>query len=226
MQGLRDYTEECLHEQEEWKADKQEEMRNNPNITYPPRDHVPIPRSWSQIGTQALPRIIEQSRPLGPALKRRHFRNRTTRYHTSHPRPPPEPEQPHPGKDSNTTPYTPPSPKTPDNGHYGNNDNTTPHSTTHSRPPPWPNKYPNRNQHQRNSKYTPARNTMGQRPPPRPNIQLTPSPILSIANPRPPPWPIIPHNLDRTLHNHRNAKRRVKHRVKAKSRIILDEISV
>ena len=38
-------------------------------------------------------------------------------------------------------------------------------SIVNSCPPPWPNKYPNRNQHQHDSKYILARITTGQQPP-------------------------------------------------------------
>jgi hypothetical protein len=123
----------------------------------------------------------------------------------------------------------------------------TPYPTSQLRPPPWPNKHldQNRNQYQANGKYTLAKTTVGQRPPPRPNIQT--SPILSIANShpppwpnichcrrkhyspisstphaRPPPWPIIPRHLDYTLHNRQNAKRRIKRQAKAKSRLLLE----
>jgi hypothetical protein len=43
MQGLWEYTEECLHKQEEWKADRRAEIRQNHNITYPKHDNLAIP---------------------------------------------------------------------------------------------------------------------------------------------------------------------------------------
>jgi hypothetical protein len=230
MQGLRDYTEECQHEQEEWSADRRAEIRQNHNITYPKRDYLAEPRSWGALDDpgHGLPTIIEGSRPLRPALKRRRYRNsratnsRATFYRTAQPRPPPEPEE------GDVAPATPPHPITLRIGHHNNkgadrrthyiNSDTTPYSTSRSRPPPWPNKYRNRNQYQHNSKYTPARNTMGRRPPPWPIIP-TPTPILSITNPRPPPWPIISYQ---TIRNRRNAKRRLK----AKSRRTSDKVSI
>jgi hypothetical protein len=264
MRELGNYTQECLHEQEEWKADRRAEIRLNHNITYPKRDYLAPPRSWdtAEQPGHGLPDRIEASCPLRPGLKRRHYRNaRSPRYRISQPRPPreprplPEPERPYPSKVGDTAPYAPPSTGTLNIRRYGNN-NTAPHLTARSCPPPWPNKYPNQNQHQNqhNGKYTLARNTTGQRPPPQPNIP-TPSAILSIANSRPPPWPnqlpqpcchhnchhhranhpisltpparpppwpIIPRHLEQTLHNHRNAKRRIKRRAKAESRRISD----
>jgi hypothetical protein len=75
MQGLRDYTEECLEEQAEWKADEQAAIRKNHNITYPKRDYLARPRSWDAVDEDpnGLPCIIEGSRPLGAALKRRRY---------------------------------------------------------------------------------------------------------------------------------------------------------
>jgi hypothetical protein len=35
MQDLQEYTEECLYEHSEWKADERAEIRSNHNITYP-----------------------------------------------------------------------------------------------------------------------------------------------------------------------------------------------
>jgi len=110
-----------------------------------------------------------------------------------------------------------------------NNNNDLAKITTPARPPPWPIKpapspisqianlrplpRPNQTQHQ------PA-STPPARPPPWPII---PSPtIISTAPARPPPWPIIPCCIQSTLQNRRNTKQRVK----AKSRIISDEISV
>jgi hypothetical protein len=70
MQGLQDYTEECVYEQAEWKADKQEVICNNHNITYPKRDTEATPHSWYADGNKySILDIIEQSFSLGPRLK-------------------------------------------------------------------------------------------------------------------------------------------------------------
>jgi hypothetical protein len=258
MQKLQDYTEECRFEQEEWKADEREVIRNNHNITYPKRDTQATPRSWSAEGCEySTPDEIEQSRPLGPGLKRRRYRNfRTPRYRVTQPRPPLVPRPP-PELDDNTTFDTPPPPTTRINKHHTNNHtpkpprninfDTTPYLTSQSRPPPWPNKNSNKN---RNKYYygthTPAGTTTRRRPPPWPIIP-TPTTIYSITNSRPPPWPntchcrhkqhspvsstpharpppwpILPRYIHSTSQNRRNAKRRVK----AKSRIISDEVSI
>jgi hypothetical protein len=234
MQQLQKYNKECLYEQGEWKADERAEIRRNHNIKYPKRDDTAIPRSWRAINEpgHGLPHTIEESRPLGHGLKRRRYRNaRTPRYHISQPRPPLVPRPPL-ELDDNVAPSIAPSPTTCSNRHYCNNHtpkplrnidaNTTPSSTSRSRPPPWPNKNSNKN---RNKYYygthTPAGMTAKQRPPPWPII-LTPTPILSIKHSRPPPWPIIPHRIHSTSQNCRNAKRRIK----AKSRVISDEVSI
>jgi len=93
-----------------------------------------------------------------------------------------------------------------------NNISTAPYLTIRSCPPPWPIKYldRNRNQPQHNSRITLARETMRQRPPPWPKDLPQPShyhyittcPIILRPPARPPPWPILPHHLDQTLHNH------------------------
>ena len=70
MWGLHDYTEECLYKQAEYKADEQEKMHNNHNITYPKHDTLATPHSWSAVGSEySTPDIIEQSHPLGPRLQ-------------------------------------------------------------------------------------------------------------------------------------------------------------
>src|ERR1700729_3951828 len=46
MQGLQDFTEECLHEQAEWQVDRRAEICNNHNITYPKRNYLATPQSW------------------------------------------------------------------------------------------------------------------------------------------------------------------------------------
>jgi hypothetical protein len=260
MEDLWEFNEDCQYEQEEWKADWREEIRNNHNIAYPKRDYLATPRSWDALDKpgNGLPCIIEGSHPLRPALKRHHYQNaRTPRYHISQPHPPRVPCPP-PEPEIDVIPSTPPPPTTLGDRYHGNNNNTTkptyhinscttPYSTSQLRPPPWPNKHldgnRDQNRHQQNGKYTPAKTTVGQRPPPRPNIRT--SPILSIANSRPPPqpnicrcrhqkyspistttptrpppWPIIPHHLNYTLHNHQNAKRRIKRQAKAKSRLL------
>ena len=128
------------------------------------------------------------------------------------------------------------------------NNNSTPYPTSRLRPPPWPNKNPDRkrryNKH-RYSKHPPVSTTTKRRPPPWP-ILPTPTPIFSIENScpppwpnirhrrrkkyspvsatppaRPPPWPIISHRIHPTSQNRRNAKRRIK----AQSRSISDKIS-
>jgi hypothetical protein len=214
IQELQYFTEDCMDEHEEWKADQRAEIRKNYNIAYPKRDYLATPRSWSAIGNKGgYPRTIPSSRPLRPGLKRRRYRNsrathsRATYYRTLQPRPPPEPEE---NDVAPAPPHTLPSSTTWNRGRHGNNSTsksphhtnsgTTPNSISRSRPPPWPNKHrdQDRNQHQHNGEYTPARYTMGQRPPPRPNIPTIPSLILSIANSRPPPWP-------NTWHCHHNA---------------------
>jgi hypothetical protein len=143
---------------------------------------------------------------------------------------------------THTKPYTVPRSRLPpwpnkylnqNRNRYNNNRYTTARKPTRSRPPPWP------NQRQRR---TPRHTTTPAGPPPRPNQHPTPSPILSIANLRPPPWPnqchrrrkphsprfrpppwpIIPRHTTQTSQNRRNAQRRVK----AKSRIISDKVSI
>jgi hypothetical protein len=200
IQGLQDYSEECRFEQEEWKADEREVIRNNHNITYPKRDTQATPRSWYADGHEyATPSIIEQSFPLGPGLKRRRYRNvRTPRYRTSQPRPPPMPCPP-PELDDNIALHTPPSPTTRSNKHHTNNRtpkpprnvnfDTTPYLTSQGRPPPEPNKTQIRNGHHYGA-HTMTGTTPTQRPPPWPIIS-SPTPILSV-NSRPPPWPNQP----------------------------------
>jgi hypothetical protein len=77
MQDLQEYTEDSMYKHEEWKADKRAEIRSNHNITYPKRDYLARPRSWDAPNGpgNAIPRIIEGSRPLRPSLKRRRYRN-------------------------------------------------------------------------------------------------------------------------------------------------------
>lgn len=205
MEDLWDFTEDCQYEEAEWKADRRAEIRSNHNIQYPKRDYLATPRSWDTFGEpgSGLPRLIEGSHPIRPALKRRRYRNaRTPRYHISQPRPP-QVSRPPRELDSDIVPDASLSPTTRSNKHHVDNRapklthhvnvHSPPYSPARLRPPPWPNKHPtrNRNQHQGKGKYTPARNTVGQRPPPQPNIHT--SPILSIANSRPPPWPNICH---------------------------------
>ena len=210
VQGLQDFTQECLQEQGEWEADERAEMRKNHNITYPKRDPLAWPRSWDAVGESryGLPTIIEQSHPLGPGMKRRRYRNtRTPRYRTSQPRPQPEPKPPDPDKDDDATSHPPPAttiflkghPSVPmfEGGHPGNNDpnrptscrNPKPHSTSQERPPPKPNKTQIRNIHHYGA-HTLTGTTPTQRPPPWPIIS-SPTPILSV-NSRPPPWPNQP----------------------------------
>jgi hypothetical protein len=204
-EDIWDFTENCQHEEAEYKADRLAEIRSNHSIQYPKRDYLAVPRSWNTFGEpgNGLPHTIEGSRPIRPALKRRRYRNaRTPRYHTSQPRLPRVPRPP-PDPESNITPGTPSPPTMRSNKHhvsnrtpkptYHVNSRTSPYSTSRLRPPPWPNKHPTRNgnQHQENGRHTPARNTVGQQPPPWPNIPI--SPILSIANSRPTPWPNICH---------------------------------
>ena len=70
MQGLREYTETCLQEQEEWEADKWAEIRKDHWIQYPKRNYDATPHSWSALGNEdSCPDTIEKSHPLYPALK-------------------------------------------------------------------------------------------------------------------------------------------------------------
>jgi hypothetical protein len=180
-----------------------------------------------------------------------------------------EPPPPVPA-DTPTQPLTPLtadqcSQHTPDRHQHHTTIHTKSYPAPRSRPPPWPNKYRNRNQSRHNnSRYITARKPMRSRlppwpnqrqqhnprytttsvrPPPWPNDSDT-SPILSITNPcplpwpnqrhhrrkptsstrrsRPPPWPIIPRHSNRTLQNRWNAKRRIK----ARSRGISDGNSI
>jgi hypothetical protein len=98
---------------------------------------------------------------------------------------------------------------------------TTPYFTSRSCPPPWLIKNSNKN---RNKYYygthSPSGTTPKRRPPLWPIIP-TPTPILSIANPHPSPWPIIPHYPNQTTQNHQNAKCQLK----AKSQRIPDKVS-
>jgi hypothetical protein len=161
MQGLQEYTEECLREQEEWNVDQRAEIRQNHNISYPKRDYLNTPRSWDAINKAEhhLPHTIESSRPLGQASKRRHYRNTCTpRYHMSQPRPPRVPRPP-PELDSDLGPGIPPPPTTLSNKYhsynnspkpmYHANPSSTPYSPARLCPPPWPNKNqnPNKNRH-------------------------------------------------------------------------------
>jgi hypothetical protein len=127
------------------------------------------------------------------------------------------------------------------------NNNPTPYPTSRLRPPPWPNKNPDRKHHDKHryNKHPPVSTTTKRRPPPWP-IFPTLTPILSIGSSRPPPWPnirhrrrkkyspisatppacpppwpIISHCIHPTPQNRRNAKRRIK----AQSRSISDEVS-
>jgi hypothetical protein len=257
MQDLQEYTENCLYEHAEWKADERAEIRRNHNIAYPKRDIFARPRSWDAEPTDSLPRNIEQSRPLCPALKRRRYRNtRTQRYRTSQPRPQPEPKPPDPDRDDDAT--SPPAttvvpkghPSIPmfEGRHLGNNGLAR--STHHSNPNPQTNFTSQGHSSNRNKYYygthTSTSTTPKRRPPPWPIIP-TPTTIFSISNSRPPPWPIIcccqhdqhspisstpparpppwpiiPRRIQSTPQNRRNAKQRIK----AKSRIISDEVSV
>src|SRR5882762_7580880 len=192
MQGLREYTAECPHEPEEWKADRPAELRQDPNTTYPNRDRFARPRSWAATDNEdGLPRIIEGSRPLGPGLKRRRYRNaRTPHYRTSQPRPQPEPKPPDPDRDDDTTSHTPPAttvfpkghPSIPmfEGGHPGNNGldrfthRSNPNPKTH---------FASQGHPQTRNKYyygthTATYTTPKQRPPPWPIIS-PPNPIPS-----------------------------------------------
>jgi hypothetical protein len=82
MQELEDYTLDRLYEHAEWKADEWVAICNNHNITYPKRDYLARPQSWDAPNGpgNAIPRIIEGSRPLHPGLKRHRYRNS----HTTH----------------------------------------------------------------------------------------------------------------------------------------------
>jgi hypothetical protein len=128
MQGLQEYTEECLREQEEWKADKRAEIRQNHWIKYPKRDFYTTPRSWDPANRQSVPRTIEQSRPFYPTLKRRHYKNhRAKRYPNPRSRsPPPEPEQQHHSEDSDITLHTSSPPTTLSNKHHSYNNSPKP----------------------------------------------------------------------------------------------------
>jgi hypothetical protein len=147
IQDLQDFTEDCLHEHPEWKADERAEIHKNHNISYPKRDYLARPQSWDAPDglENTAPRIIEGSRPLRPGLNRRHYRNscathsRATYYHTAQPRPPLEPEG------GNVIPATPPHPTTlrigrqnnnMDNPIYHINSDNIPYSTSRSRPLP------------------------------------------------------------------------------------------
>jgi len=235
--------------------DHQAKICQNHGANYPKHDHSSTLQPWYAINRpeDSLPHAIESSRPLGQASKRRRYRNsHTPRYHMSQARPPRASRPP-----PNPGPSTPPPPTTLSNKHHGHNNSpkpayhinslSTPYSSARLRPPPWLNKKSNKN---RNKYYygthPPTGTTVKQRPPPRPNIP-TPIPILSIGNPRPPPWPIIhdrhckqhspvsstppsrpppwpiiPRYIHSTPQNRQNAKRRIK----AKSRGISDKVSV
>jgi hypothetical protein len=127
MQGLQEYTEECLCEQEEWNADQRAEIHRNHWIKYPKRDFYTTPRSWDLANRQSVPRTIEKSRPFYPTLKRRHYKNhRAKRY--PNPRsqsPAPSPEQRHLGEDGNIA-HTPLPPTTLSNKHHGYNNSPKP----------------------------------------------------------------------------------------------------
>ena len=251
MQGLREYTEACLYEQEEWEADKRAEIRKDHWIEYPKRNYHATPRSWSAPGNEnGYPDVIEQSRPLYHALKQCHYKNHHAKRYPN-PRswsrsPDPEPVQRQPNKNHNSTLHTP-SPPTMLDKHHNNPPAPTAYSTSRSCPPPWPNKNPVQNHHNKPhyNTHTPAGTTTKQRPPPWPIIPSSTtvlpigdsrplpwpnihhhqhrqhSPVSPTPLSRPPPWPIIPHRIHSTSQNRRNAKRRIK----ARSRYILDKTS-
>ncbi|KIM86944.1 hypothetical protein PILCRDRAFT_4193 [Piloderma croceum F 1598] len=199
MQGLREYTEVCLYEQEEWEADKWAEIHKNHQIQYSKCNYHATPHSWSAPSNEnGYPNIMEQSCPLYPALKQRHYRN----YHAKHyPNPQSQlqsplqsPKQHQPNKNYNTTPHTPSPPTTLGNKHHNNTPACTPYSTSHLHTPPWLNKNPDRNHHNKlhYSTHTPAGTMTKRRPPPWPIIPSSTT-ILSIKNSHPLPRLNIHH---------------------------------
>ena len=216
-----DYSDECEREDREWEM--QEETRYTQAHHAPPTIEPPAPTA-----------------PNDGKHDNEHDAHMLVRadHHTVEP-PNREPWTDIPNHTSIMQLHPPPWPNRYRHRHRDND--ITSYSTTRSRPPPWPNKYRNRYQH--NGKYTLAKRTVRQLLPWL-NKQPTPSSILSIADSRPPPWPnqchcgyklilstphlrpppwpIISCCTTQTSQNHRNAKRRVK----AKSRIISDEVSV
>src|SRR5882762_6700153 len=128
MKCLKEYTEECLHEQEEWKVDEQAEICRNYNIVYSKCDDLAIPQSWGAINEpgHGLPHTIEESHPLGPRHKQCHYRNTCPpQHHISQPCLSLVPHPP-PVLDDNITPDIPPSPTTCSDKHYSNNNTQAP----------------------------------------------------------------------------------------------------
>jgi hypothetical protein len=192
MQGLQEYTKACLYEQEEWEGDKQAEIRKDHWIEYPKRNYHATPHSWSAPGNEnGYPDVIEQSHPLYPALKRRHYKNHhAKRYPNPRSRsrsPDPKPVQRQLYKNHNSTLHTPSPPTMLDNKHHNNPPAPTAYSTSCSRPPPWPNRNPVRNHHNKPhyNTHTPAGTTTKRQPPPWPIIPSSTT-VLSIGDSHPP----------------------------------------
>ena len=204
QERLREYEEACLREDEKFELECERELeheREKLKLKPPPAPtpvQPPIPHTTDQYPQHAT---ITHTKP----------------YTVPRSRLPPWPNK-YPNQNRNR---------------YNNNRYTMARKPTRSRPPPWP------NQRQR---HTSRHTTTPTGPPPEPNQHPTPSLILSITNLRPPPWPnqrhhrrkphfprfrpppwpIIPRRTTQTSQNRRNAQRRVK----AKSRIISDKVSV
>jgi hypothetical protein len=194
-----------------------------PHVTYPRRDRLATPRSWSAIGNeQMVPKYRVSSFPISLSwqYKRRCYK-RSCAVRTPTPQTIPTSHTPHshapiPARSSTNnalaTTRASVAPlatdkldhesaahqlNKPTNPYWRINNGTAPYCTIRSRLPPWPIK----------CAVSPPSLIINSRPPPWP-ILPTPSPILSTANSRPPPWPILPNNTLRNLWNARCRPRR------------------
>jgi hypothetical protein len=230
QERLREY-EECLREDEEFELECKRELERErvklklePPPPAPTPTQPPVPCTTDQYSqhatiTHTKPYTVPRSRlPPWPNKYPNQNRNQynNNRYTTARKpmrsRPPPWPNQRQRRTPHNTTTPARPPPRP--------NQHPTPSpilSIANLRPPPWP------NQRQRR---TPRHTTTPARPPPWPNQRRhrrkPHSPTFTTPRFRPPPWPIIPRHTTQTSQTRRNAKRRIK----AKSRVISDEVSV
>ena len=133
IDGFYNLVDVIEEDQENWKADKQARICENHWIQYPKRNYYATPHLWDPANKHQIPCIIEKSRPLYPALKRRHYKNRQhKRYPNPWPQsqslpqsPSPELEQHYSG-DNNITPHTPSPPSMCSNSYHTNNNISEP----------------------------------------------------------------------------------------------------
>jgi hypothetical protein len=142
IDGFYDFVDVIEEDQENWEVDKRARIQENHWIQYPKRNYYATPRSWDPTNKHHLPRIIEKSCPLYPALKRRHYKNHRRKHYPNPqpqsqsppPSPSPEPERHYSG-DNNITPHTPSPPSVRRKKHHINNTPKPPHHVdTHTTP--------------------------------------------------------------------------------------------